>query len=779
MEMSAVGQSHAMLDAQERVSGRINYVLNVELPGMLVGKILRSPFPHARIVAVDVTRAERLAGVGAVLTRSDFGPTSGYSGRYGRIFRDQSVVAFDKVRFVGDPVAAVAAVNEDVAEEALSLINLDYEELPAVFDEEEALKPGAPLVHDPRPEQQPAFSKLIQDLPPGTNVCSHFKLRRGDVESGFHESDFVFEDIFRSPAAQHVPLEPHVTVAQFAQGKLTLWTSTQMPHAVRSQMAELFNLPQSRVRVIVETLGGGFGSKGSLRLEPITAFLALKSDRPVKIVLRREEEFVTVCKHPATIRIKTGVMKDGTLVARQVTANFNTGAYSDIGPVVARNGGSAMSGPYKIPHVRIDSFAVWSNVVPAGALRGFGVPQAVWAYESQMDKIAEHLGLDPVEIRRKNLLRDGDLFATGEKLADMHYDELLERAAASVNWSRSDARWLNQDGSQGKQSPLRRGKGLALVIKATITPSTSAAALKINEDGSLNVLTSSVELGQGAKTVLAQIAASAMQVPLARVSVSDPDTDLTPYDQQTSSSRTTYSMGGAISKAAADLKRQLFEYAAELLEVSLNDLVLEKGRVTVRGSPSRSISYGEVALRSNQGNLIGRGAFSTRGGLDLETGQGVGSVHWHQGAIGCEVEVDVETGKIKVLQLTPVVFAGRVVNPRLCELQLDGCAIFGLGQALFEEMTYDDHGQLINTNLGDYNVPSFEDIPWKVNSRALEHAESEDLHGIGETLLPPVMAAVGAALYNATGARLRELPLTAEKVLLALRNGSLPNQDAH
>ncbi len=213
-------------------------------------------------------------------------------------------------------------------------------------------------------------------------MCSHFKLRRGDVESGFRESDFIFEDVFRSPAAQHVALEPHVTVAQFVEGKLTLWTSTQMPHAVRSQMAELFNLPQSRVRVIVETLGGGFGSKGSLRLEPITAFLALKSKRPVKIVLSREEEFVTVCKHPATIRIKTGVMKDGTLVARQVTANFNTGAYSDIGPVVARNGGSAMSGPYKIPHVRIDSFAVWSNVVPAGALRGFGVPQAVWAYES-------------------------------------------------------------------------------------------------------------------------------------------------------------------------------------------------------------------------------------------------------------------------------------------------------------------------------------------------------------------------------------------------------------
>ncbi|HEX9661508.1 MAG TPA: xanthine dehydrogenase family protein molybdopterin-binding subunit [Candidatus Binatia bacterium] len=766
--MSAIGQNLPMIDAQERVTGRVNYALNVELPGMLQGKILRSPLPHARIVHIDTSAAERMTGVATVLTRGDFTPASGYSARYGRIFRDQSVVALDKVRFVGEPVAAVAALNDDIAEEALALIKVDYQELPAVFDEAAALKADAPLVHEPRPEQQPIFSNLIQDLPGGGNLCSHFKLRRGEVEAGFRQSDFVYEDVFRSPAAQHVPLEPHVTVAQFFQNKLTLWTSTQMPHAVRSQMAELLHLPLVRVRVIVETLGGGFGSKGSLRLEPIAAFLALKANRPVKIVLRREEEFVTVCKHPATLRIKTGVMKDGTLAARQVTAHFNTGAYSDVGPVVARNGGSAMSGPYRIPHVWIDSFAVWTNLVPAGALRGFGVPQAVWAYESQMDMIAERLGLDPVEFRRQNLLRDDDLFATGEKLADMHFEELLDQAAASLQWTARDARWSQGARATGKNGAARRGKGLALVIKATITPSTSAAAIKLNEDGSLNVLTSSVECGQGAKTVLAQIAAAAMQVPVERVSVSDPDTDLTPYDQQTSSSRTTFSMGGAVTKAADDLQRQLLDHAAELLEASVKDLALENGRVTVRGTPKRSLSYGEIALRSSQFNLIGRGAFTTRGGLDLETGQGIGSVHWHQGAIGCEVEVDVETGKVKVLHLSPRVFAGRVVNPRLCALQLEGCAIFGLGQGLFEEMSYGDNGQLINTNLADYNIPSFEDIPQTVKSAMLEHAGSEDIHGVGETLLPPVMAAIGNAVYNAVGARIRDLPLTAEKVLREL-----------
>ena len=754
-----------MLDAEERVTGRVNYTLNIELPGALAGKILRSPVPHARIVRVDASRAQRLSGVGAVLTRDDFGSRTGYSGKYGRIFRDQTVVAFDKVRFVGDPVAAVAAADDDIAADALSLIQVDYEELPAVLTEAEALNPAAPLVHDPRPEQQPAFGKMIQDLPGGNNLCSHFKLRHGDIEEGFRRADFVFEDVFRSPAAQHVPLEPHVTAAHFSRDKLTIWTSTQMPHAIRAQMAELFNLPMARVRVVVDTLGGGFGSKGSLRLEPITAFLARKAQRPVKIVLSRGEEFVTVCKHPATIRLKTGVLKDGTLVARQVTAHFNTGAYTDIGPVVARNGGSAMSGPYEIPHVRIDSCAVWTNTVPSGALRGFGVPQAVWAYESQMDMIAERLGLDPLEFRRKNLLRDHDVFATGEELVDIHFHELLERAAASIDWSSDNARWLNRRQEQPKSNPLRRGKGLAMVIKATITPSTSAAALKLNEDGSLNVLTSSVECGQGAKTVLAQIAAQAMQIPLDRVSVSNPDTDLTPYDQQTSSSRTTFSMGGAIRKAAADLRMQLLEHGAEILEASVNDLLLADGCVMVQGSPHRSLGYGDIARLSHQGNLLGRGAFTTQGGLDLQTGQGIGSVHWHQGAIGCEVEVDVETGKIKVLRLTPSVFAGRVVNPRLCELQLEGCATFGLGQALFEEMSYGDHGQLLNANLSDYNIPSFDDIPTQIDASALENTGSEELHGIGETLLPPVMAAIGNAVYNAVGVRIQDLPLTAEKIL--------------
>jgi CO/xanthine dehydrogenase Mo-binding subunit len=758
-----------MLDGDDRVTGKVPYVLNFEIPGMLVGRILRSPFAHAALVAIDATRAERLPGVGAVLTRADFAPHTSTPGIYGRVFHDQRVVATEEVRFVGEPVAAVAAMDDATAEEALSLIKVEYEELPTVFDEEEALAVSAPLVHNPRPPLDPAFASLIGNLSHGGNICSHFKLRQGDVERGFTEADFVFEDTFRSPAVQHVPLEPHVTVAQYTNGKLTIWTSTQMPHAIRAQMAFLFNLPLTRVRVITHTLGGGFGSKGSLRLEPITSFLAMKAARPVKITLRREEEFVTVTKHPATIQLKTGVMKDGTLLARQVRALFNTGAYTDIGPVVARNAGSAMSGPYKTRHVKIDSYAVWTNIVPAGALRGFGVPQAVWAYESQMDMIAERLALDPVELRRKNILRNGDRYATGEKLDGIHYEELLRSAAASVNWTPEESYRLKND-FRMTGSRLARGKAVTLVIKATITPSTSTAALKLNEDGSLNVLTSSVELGQGAKTVLAQIAADAVDVAMDKIVVSEPDTDLTPYDQQTSSSRTTFSMGSAIVAAAHDLKRKLLDLGGELLEVSAKDLLIEHGRVEVRGVSQRSLTYRELLKRARRGSLIGEGAFTTEGGLDLETGQGIGSVHWHQAAAACEVEVDTETGKIRVLKLHPSVFAGRVVNPRLCELQTEGSAFFGLGQALFEEMLYDENGQATNRNLGDYMIPSFLDGPADLAVSLVEHKGEGEIHGIGETSLPPVMPAIANAVYNAVGARIHDLPLTPEKVLRALKD---------
>ncbi|MBO0713783.1 MAG: xanthine dehydrogenase family protein [Acidimicrobiales bacterium] len=763
-----VGTSTPVIDAAARVTGAIRFAADLERPGMLFGALARSPWPHARIVGVDTAAARAVPGVVTVVTGAELsGP--GAVPRYGRVFLDQEVLASGRVRYAGEPVAAVAATSQEAAEEAARAIGVDYERLPAVFDAEQALVSGAPLLFDERPSCREEYRQRIRPGPASTNLASHFRLVRGDVADGFAKAHRVFEDTFRSPAAQHVPLEPHVTLAHFEAGSLTLWSSTQMPHTVRAELAELFSLPQTRVRVIVPPVGGGFGAKGSLRLEPVASILSLRSGHPVKMVLRRDEEFVTVTKHPATVRIKTGVSAEGDLLARQVTAYYNTGAYADVGPTVARNAGCALAGPYRIPNVAIDSYCVWTNLVPAGAFRGLGVPQGAFAYESQMDIIARGLGVDPVELRRRNLLREGDVYATGERLFDLHYEELVDEVGSALEWS-SPLPAPAQPAAGGipgrRRDGRRRGRGIAAVIKATTTPSTSTATARLNPDGSLDILTSSVEMGQGARTVLAQLAAEALHVPYEAVAVSEPDTAATPYDQQTSSSRTTFSMGTAVTRAVAEVRDELLRLAAQLLEASPEDLVTRSGRVEVRGVPTRSCSYAEVVRRSRRGNLLGHGELVTEGGLDLETGQGRGSVHWHHGVSGCEVEVDTETGLVEVRQVAAAVYAGRVVNPRLCELQVEGSTIFGLGLARFEEIVYED-GQVTNPNLSDYRIPSFGDVPARLSVRVLER-EGGEVHGIGETALPPVMPAIANAIEDAVGVRITELPITAEKVLSAL-----------
>src|SRR5579883_2186844 len=765
---SPVGQNVGYIDGGERVRGQVSYVLNAELPGCLTAKVLRSPHAHARILNVYTSKAEKVPGVVAVLSRNDLIDNPELYPYFGPVIRDTPVVAMDKVRFVGDPVAAVAALDEDIAQQALDLIEVEYEELPAVFDPEEALKPGAPILHESFPPQRGAtFADIVFNPGEGSNVLNHFKLRKGDVEKGFAEADRVFEHTFRSPPVQHVPLEPHVTMAQVEAGRITIWSGTQTPHVIRAQIADIFQAPLSQVRIIVHTLGGAYGSKCYPKLEPLVSVLAAKAKRPVKLVLRREEDFLTCTKHQSIIHLKTGIDKEGRIVARKATCYFNAGAYSDISPRLIKNGGYATSGPYRIPHVWVDSSGVSTILVSAGAVRGYGVSQAAWAYASQMDMIAEALGRDPLEYREFNVLHDGDTFCTGETVHDMHYRGLLlDDAKKAINWQDGKEAWW-QSPARTASGTKRRGKAITCVIKGSVTPSTSSASCKLNEDGSLNVLTSSVEMGQGAKTALAQLAAEAAALPFEAISISEPDTDSTPYDQQTSSSRTTYSMGTAVTMAVNDAIDQLKALAADQLEISPEDLETRDGRVWVKDS-SRSLSYVDVIRRSRVGNILGNGTFATTGGLDPETGQGVGSVHWHHAAAACEVEVDTETGKVDILQFHSSCFAGRVVNPRLCELQIEGSTLFGVGQSLFEEMLYDD-GHLSNPNLSDYMIPSFEDVPPRLTVAAIEHSAAGEVHGIGETSVPPVMPCVANAVYNATGVRITELPLTPEKILRALK----------
>jgi len=757
--MTRPAQYSGMLDATDRVTGRVDYTINHELPGMLHARLLRATTPHARITRIDASRARDLPGVALVLTGEDLKNRRDVTPYHGPVFRDQPVLAIDKVRYVGDPVAAVLAEDPDVAAQALELIDVEYEHLPAVFDPLEALRDSAPRVHDSPPPLGATFSDLVIHTGPSSNICNQFQLRKGDVERGFAEADFVFEDTFRSPAVQHVPLETHACLAQAEGGRVTVWSTTQTPHPVRAQLAEMFRLPISAVRVIVPNLGGGYGGKSYTKLEPLTAILAYLARRPVRLHLRRDEEFVTITKHAVIIIMKTGIKADGRIVARKSTCYFNTGAYADIGPRLIKNGGYATGGPHAIPNVWVDSYAVYTNLPPAGAFRGYGVSQAAWAYETQLDMIAARMHTDPYDLRMRNLLVDGDTVMTGEVIHDCHFRELLSRAAQAIGW--------DADEQPQRVGNTVRAKGLSCIIKSTVTPSTSTASVKLNEDGSVNVLTSSVEMGQGVKTALAVIAAEKLDIPIDQVHVSEVDTDVTPYDQQTTSSRSTHSMGNALMHAMDDVREQLLRLAAEEFEVFSEDVVLKGGRASVIGSPSRSAAYSELISRARRGNLLGHGTFSTAGGLDPETGQGIGSVHWHQGAGAAEVEVDLDTGRVQVLRYHGAVYAGRVLNPVQAELQTEGSIAFGLGQALFEEMVYDG-GQLLNANLGDYMLASFKDLP-EIGVSAVEHLEANEIHGIGETSLPPVMPAIGNAVYRATGVRIQELPITPEKVLRGLR----------
>ena len=750
-----IGEKRQVLDSRLKVSGRLRYTIDVELPGMLNVAILRSTEPHAKLVTVDVSAAEKMPGVVATLTRDDF-DSLGVRPLFGPVFRDQPVLATDRVRYVGEPVAAIAAVDKRSAEQALEAIEVVYEPLPAVFSPGAALEPDAPILHAHDDSQAPGYADIIVQGKEG-NICNKFQLRKGLGLDGFAEADRIFEHKFTSPGVQHVSMEPHAAVAEFHGDRLTVTTCTQTPYAVRDALAYMFDMPTARVRVTVPPLGGAFGGKTYPKVEPLAAVLALKTQRPVKVVLSREEEFVTNRKHAVEVRLRTGMRNDGTIVAREVQAFFNAGAYTDISPRLIKNGGYGAVGPYRIPHVHVDSYAVYTNMPSAGAYRGYGVSQGAWAYESQMDIIADQMGIDRVELRRRNLLVEGDTFATGETLHDVRFGEVLTDALQLFDKSLP----VNAAGSR-----IRTGRGSAVIIKSTITPSTSEASVKLDSDGSLQVLTSTVEMGQGAHTALAQIAAGEIGIPTTSVHVVGPDTDTTPFDTTTSSSRSTSAMGAAVGKAVGVVRQELLRLAAEQFEADVEDLDIRDARVEIRGTNlAKSIS--DVVIDSRRGTLTGNGTFMSEGGLDAATGQGIASEHWHQGAVAAQVEVDTATGKIRVRRLRAAVYAGTVVNPINARMQIQGSVQFGISQALFEQLLHED-GYPTNSNLSEYSIAGLGDLPEVLEISLIEDPENPGIHGLGETALPPVMPAIANAVFDAIGVRIFDLPMTAERVLAAL-----------
>ena len=802
--MSVVGSDVPRVDGNAKVSGSAQYTADIELPGMLHAKALRSPHPHARLVHIDASKAAALPGVMAVVTRDDL---EGLNPFYGAVVEDQPVLAMDRVRCVGDIVAAVAAEERDIAEEAVDLIEVEYEPLPAVFDVVEAARPEAPVLHEGRFETQAAVFREQLNLNAGGNVCSVFRAADGDVDAGFAEADEVFENTYRMPPVQHGHIEPHVATAVWeSPNRLVVHTPCQNAVGLQEQLARIFDLPESGVRVIVPYVGGGYGGKTHARLEPVTALLARKAGRPVQWVLTREEVFLTGRRYGSFVRMKTGFKRDGALVAREVDVFYDLGAYALSGPANAKTGSYVASGPYRVPNRRLTTYAVYTNLPPAGPYRGVGVPHVAWAYESEMDRIARHLGMDPLELRLKNLLQEGDIFVTGEALVSVGISDCLRQAASGIGWRGREEQANPEPGNGGgtdrqtehsseevgeaptarveqadrapsdgaARGALRRGKGLAVIMKSTTTPTASAASVRLNGDGSVMLLTSSTEIGQGVRTCLAQIVAERLGMPVDRVTVSAPDTDVTPYDKSTSSSRTTFHMGNAALRAAEEVRDQLLEAGAQALEVDKADLEFGATGVSVRGVPDRNLTIPQllrVKYGDSVGSVFGSCNFQVQGGLDPKTGKGKAAAFWFFAACGAEVEVDVETGKVRVLDIATSVDVGKAINPLQCWLQNEGSMLEALGAAFFEEMVF-EQGQPVNGTLLEYMLPSMEDHPERFQSLLVETPHPDGpfgAKGAGEAVIPAVAPAIGNAVANALGGvNITELPLRPERIVAAL-----------
>src|SRR5262245_21172973 len=625
--LSVVGRSVPRADAREKVTGAARYVSDLALPGMVHARLWRSPVAHARLLGVDASRAAAIPGVLAVCTAADLSVSRLY---YGPAYKDQPILAHEVLRYAGEPVVAVVAEREAQAEAALRPLDVRYEELEAVTSTDVGPTTGAPVVH-PRLDRAGHFRDLAGLRPvPGTNVCQHWHAERGELAAAFAGADLVVDDVYRYPALSHHALEAHCALARVDADGVTVWSGTQHPFAVRKELAEVFDLPLARVQVVVPLIGGAFGGKCYTKIGPLVAALAARVRRPVRLALSLEDSARTVTRHAVTVRLRTAVRRDGTLLARECDVVLDTGAYADIGPRVATKAGARAAGPYRIPCLSLEARCVYTNNVPAGAYRGYGVPQVTWASESQMDRLAAELELDPLVLRQRNLLKRGEEPGAGETPMDGDLAEGLEQAARALGWSAGAARG--------------RGRGLAVGMKdGGGTHTVSEAVVRVHADGSVTLLAGTVEVGQGARTALAQIVAEILGVPLESVVVGAPDTGLTPFDHGTSASRSTTVMGLAVQAAAADARAQLLGLAGGLLGAAPASLVLRDGRV-VHGEASRTVAevirdhFGLVG-----GEVTGVGAFVPRAASGSLGGV---TVFWETGMGAAEVEVDRETGAV-------------------------------------------------------------------------------------------------------------------------------------
>lgn len=756
-ERSYIGKRIPKLDSIYLATGEAQFLDDLRLPQMLYGKVLRSPHPHAKILNLDTRQAASLPGVKAVITAED---TTKVKFCHLPITPNKMALADERVRFVGDEVAAVAAVDEDTAQEALELIKVDYDILPGVFDPEEAMLPGAP--------------KIYEDCE--NNIASHFTREFGDIHKGFNEADRIFEDRFSCPPVVSCTLEPHGCIASFdVSGKLTIWTTTQNPYNIQKALAGVLRMPMHHIRVVNTFVGGAFGNKSViLPLEPIAAFLSQKTNRPVKIVNDRREEFIsTRTRYSMVIYLKTGIKRDGTLTAREAKVITNNGAYNNKAPGITLLTCNRIGNLYRIPNTRTEAWIVYTNNQSGDALRGWGGPQAHFAVESQMDIIAEALNMDPLEVRLKNANQSGDTTPWGWKITSCGLTECLKEAARICDWASKRAK------------PGPRGIGMASVIHTGGGSmgthgggNFSEISLKVNSDATVSVLTGDSDIGQGSDTVVAQIVAEELGVPLEDIKIISRDTDITPVSMGTWGTRVTFISGNAARKAAADARRQLFEVASQMLEADPDDLEARNGKIYIQGSSNPSLAVSQVAYES----IVKRGKTITSKEVysppntappDLKTGYGNYCPTYAFGVQVAEVEVDRETGKVKVIKITAVHDVGKALNPLLIEGQVEGGVSMGMGYALLEKLQW-ENGQTLNPNFCTYKVVNSTEIP-PLEIRLIETMDPDGpfgAKGVGEPTVIPTAPAIANAIAHAVGVRIKDLPITPDKIIKALEEKS-------
>ena len=777
-ELKYIGKSSVRVDGKEKISGTAQFVDDINFgTNLLFAEIVESPFAHALINRIDISEAEKISGVVKIVTGKDF------PYRFGLYMHDRYIFAQNRVRFVGEQVAAVIARDPKSAKRSAKLIRVDYTELTPVLNVEDAMSDDPVIIH---PELSDYWHVPWFFPKNDTNIAHLRKVRKGDSEKAFKEADFVLEDIYTVPRYAHCAIEPHGAVGLYDHsGRLTLWTASQSPNTQRHLFSEALaplELSHRDIRVISTFVGGGFGGKAGVSMEILAAALATAvQGNPVKILWSRAQEFYNTYQRQGLIaRIKLGVKKDGTITALDYTLQWDAGAYVEYGANVVNAAGLSATGPYRIPNVKIDSYCVYTNLPPGGPYRGFGYSEFLFGLESHINETAKKIGMDPVEFRRKNAIREGDSLAYGAPMNPNGLLQAIDKTAEEIEWGKKE---------QSQDSNKVIGKGFALFWKAPAMPpnASSTAFVKFNEDGSLNILVSGMEIGQGYQTVMAQIAAEVLSVPIEKIRIETPDTDRNPYEWQTVASHVTWGCGNAVKMAAMDAREQIFDLIERALGKERDVLYLEDEQVKSKIDKDFSLHLRDFVISGigkedgtfRGGPIVGRGMFMPEFASalsDPETSQGGKlNVHYTVGASAITLEIDRETGKVRVPKVVLAVDVGKALNPDLVKGQVVGGLLQGLGTVLYEDMRFDDKGKLLNPTFTDYKIPTAKDIPDEIVPIIVEVPQPDGpfgARGVGEHTMIPAAPIVANAVENALGIRIRSMPITAEKIVLKIINSS-------